>query len=37
MGGIFDLEFFSPVTIIIIVVIVIGFFVIRGLGGRWRK
>jgi len=35
MEGIMD--FFSPITIIIIVVLVIGFFVIRGFGKRWRK
>ncbi len=34
--GIFDLDFFSPVTIIIIVVVVIGYFVLRGLGRRWK-
>ena len=32
-----DLEFFSPGMIIIIVIVVIGFFVIMGLGKRWRK
>jgi len=31
------MDFFSPITIIIIVVLVIGFFVIRGFGKRWRK
>ena len=31
------MDFFSPVTIIIIVLVVIGYFVIRGLGSRWRK
>ena len=31
------MEFFSPVTIIITVVLVIGFFVIRGFGRKWRK
>lgn len=34
---IFDIDFFSPLTIIIIVVVVIGYFVIRGFGRRWRK
>jgi len=34
---IFDMDFFSPVTIIIIVVVVIGYFVLRGFGRRWRK
>lgn len=31
------MEFFSPITIIIIAVVVIGYFVLRGLGRRWRK
>ena len=31
------MDFFSPVTIIIIVALVIGFFVIRGFGRKWRK
>ena len=31
------MDFFSPITIIIIVVLVIGFFVIRGFGRKWRK
>jgi len=31
------MDFFSPITIIIIVVLVIGFFVLRGLGRKWRK
>ncbi len=31
------MDFFSPVVIIIIVVLVIGFFVLRGFGRRWRK
>ena len=31
------MDFLSPITIIIIVVLVIGFFVIRGFGKRWRK
>jgi len=31
------MDFFSPITIIIIIVVVIGYFVLRGLGKRWRK
>ena len=28
--------FFSPLTIGIVVVVVIGYFVLRGLGRRWK-
>ncbi len=34
--GIFDMDFFSPLTIIIIAVVVIGYFVLRSLGRRWK-
>ncbi len=31
------MDFFSPLTIIIVVVLVIAFFVIRGFGRKWWK
>jgi len=34
---VFDINFFSPGVIVVIVLVVIGYFVLRGLGRRWRK
>lgn len=34
---VFDIDFFSPRVIIIIVIVVIGYFVLRSFGSRWRK
>ncbi len=31
-----NFNFFSPGIIIIIIIVVIGYFVIRGLGRRWK-